>query len=338
MKHLNPFRNIFPILPGEQLVDIAFKRSAKVSTSQSKRIPLIIRARKLAYAKLNTAYEIVINRLTKVVKEYPSFDNIHPFYREMADILFDVNKIRKALGSISGAIEVMKKLKKQYSRRILFAKQVNEVINYRRAAFGRLASLVSDINDRLIFLENVRRTLSKLPDADPNLKTITVAGAPNVGKSTLVRQISSAKPEIAEYPFTTRNIIIGHLKLNGFMIQVIDTPGLLDRPISKRNKIELQAIAALKHLTDLIIFIFDPSDLSSIPINQQISLFLEIKNLFPRIPIISVANKKDIASKARFEELKKQINENIIFISAIKNEGISDLLKNIKQIISKRLT
>jgi nucleolar GTP-binding protein len=84
-----------------------------------------------------------------------------------------------------------------------------------------------------------------------------------VGKSSLLRCLSSAKPEIAQYPFTTKEIHVGHIEKTEKYItkrfQIIDTPGLLDRPLSKRNEIEKQAIAALTHLADLIVFVLDVS-------------------------------------------------------------------------------
>jgi len=49
---------------------------------------------------------------------------------------------------------------------------------------------------------------------------VVLAGAPNVGKSSLVQALSSGMPEICDYPFTTRSIKMGHFHVNGSRHQV----------------------------------------------------------------------------------------------------------------------
>ncbi|MBZ4037900.1 50S ribosome-binding GTPase, partial [Flavobacterium sp. 17A] len=91
---------------------------------------------------------------------------------------------------------------------------------------------------------------------DFNAITAVIAGFPNVGKSTILRQITTAEPKVADYPFTTTGIQIGHLERKWQKYQIIDTPGLLDRPIDDMNTIELNAMVALEHLADVILYIF----------------------------------------------------------------------------------
>ena len=69
-------------------------------------------------------------------------------------------------------------------------------------------------------------------------KVIAVIGPSGTGKSTLLRQITGADPQVANYPFTTKGIQIGHTERRWQEIQIIDTPGLLDRPVLEMNDIE----------------------------------------------------------------------------------------------------
>ena len=80
-----------------------------------------------------------------------------------------------------------------------------------------------------------------------------------MGKSKLVTELSTAAPEIAPYPFTTKGIVIGHIEDGWMKFQIIDTPGLLDRNFEDRNDIEKQAVLALRYLTDVMVFVIDPS-------------------------------------------------------------------------------
>jgi nucleolar GTP-binding protein len=123
-----------------------------------------------------------------------------------------------------------------------------------------------------------------------------------VGKSSILAKLTDSKPEINSYPFTTKSINIGIMKMNNQKIQIVDTPGLLERPFEKINKIEMKAIIALKHLADIILFVFDSSGTSGYKIDEQKRLHEKIKELFPDKKIIVINNKCDLSmdSKADF--------------------------------------
>ena len=69
--------------------------------------------------------------------------------------------------------------------------------------------MVHQIDKDLLFLNEVRNVLRKLPHVEDAF-TVVIAGYPNVGKSSFIRLVSSATPEIASYPFTTKGVIVGH--------------------------------------------------------------------------------------------------------------------------------
>ena len=126
---------------------------------------------------------------------------------------------------------------------------------------------------------------------------MVVAGFPNVGKSKLVTSLSSAAPEIAPYPFTTKGIVVGHIEDDWRKFQIIDTPGLLDREFKDRNDIEKQAILALRYLTHVILFILDPSETCGYPMEKQEALLESVRKGFEGVPIIVAESKSDLLQR-----------------------------------------
>ncbi|MEF8873459.1 MAG: GTPase, partial [Candidatus Thermoplasmatota archaeon] len=153
-----------------------------------------------------------------------------------------------------------------------------------------------------------------------------VAGYPNVGKSELVSEISSGKPKIATYPFTTKEVGIGHFYLGYQKCQLLDTPGMLDRPREERNEIEMQAVKALESLADVIIFLYDPTETCGYPVKKQEKLCQEIKEDMSEIDLIEVENKMDI-EESETERMK---------ISALKGHNLEGLKEKIKEILSRK--
>ncbi|KAH8069677.1 hypothetical protein JL720_11983 [Aureococcus anophagefferens] len=79
----------------------------------------------------------------------------------------------------------------------------------------------------------------------------------------------------------------------GYLEEVIDTPGILDHELEKRNVIEMQAVAALAHLPCAVLFFVDVSEQCGYTIEQQSSLFHSIRALFADKQLVLVANKTD---------------------------------------------
>ncbi|MGC8608678.1 MAG: GTPase, partial [Thermoplasmata archaeon] len=154
----------------------------------------------------------------------------------------------------------------------------------------------NELGDDLIFLGSCRDYMKKIPEINLDTKTYIIAGMPNVGKSSLLTALTTAKPKIAPYPFTTKSIMIGYAEENEKKVQLIDTPGILDRDFSGMNDIEKNAILALKDINGTIIFLFDYSESSLYPPDVQDHLYTHIKtNINPRI--IRVQTKADISEK-----------------------------------------
>ena len=157
-----------------------------------------------------------------------------------------------------------------------------------------MADVMEQVEADLRYVGDARDELRDLPEVRPEEPAIVVAGYPNVGKSSFVNRVTRASNEIAEYPFTTRGIALGHFERDHLRYQIVDTPGLLDRPDAERNNIERQAVSALTHLADVVLVVVDPSGDCGYPLDVQLELREEVRDRFDAsTPVITVANKHD---------------------------------------------
>ncbi|NVM29398.1 MAG: 50S ribosome-binding GTPase [Candidatus Helarchaeota archaeon] len=333
----SPFSDMITIDKPQELLDIAFKRGSKVEIKFRPRTPDIIKAKKREMARINTVTDNLVKRFTKMIKTFPTFENLHPFYYDLVKTLVDIDEFRKIIASLSSALKILKKIHQEHFNKIKRARDPTVAGDARKAFYGRISSVINRLEEKLDYLREQRNILRKLPSISPEIFTIVVAGYPNVGKSSLVQAISTAKPEISYYPFTTRNLIVGHRILDEDdpipqKIQILDTPGLLDRPLSRRNNIELKAIVALKHLANVIVFMIDPSETCGYQIANQTHLLKEIRDTFQNIPFIINLNKIDIVQSEQISQVKKEIKEifpeeelPILETIAVKEEGVEDI-------------
>lgn len=264
----------------QELIDRAFRRAKKNAGKKKNRDEPM----------LQIAGNILSDNLANLVGKYPSFESIPPFYHDLVDAEVGVDDMRIHLSRVGWASKQIKIVAREYLTKM---RKSQDKAVLRRAAFGRMASITRTIGPDLIFLNDSRKKLRKMPTVDPDLPTIIVAGYPNVGKSSFLIRVTGARPEIAEYPFTTQGIGVGHFNHRNQRYQVIDTPGLLDRPLSRRNDIELKAVAALHHLPGVVLYILDPSDYCGFPLDEQLALLDDIRSWLD-LPILAVANKKDL--------------------------------------------
>ncbi len=293
-----------------------FRRAKKVEVSLSRN--RLLMHKNLSIAKIFTARDVAVSTLQKYIRAFPYINKMHPFYSSLLDLLLDKNQYKKSLGVLKWATGRIESFADKYARKVKGCGSIDDTVRLRKEFYGRGASILKQIAPHLRFLAQAREVMRKLPDINPSLPTVVIAGYPNVGKSELVRKLSTARPEIASYPFTTKGIFVGYFENKDGKIQFVDTPGLLDRPLEKRNSIEKQAILALKYLANLIVFMFDPSETCGYPIDVQKRLLSELQEQFST-KIIVVDNKKDLMER----------DSKYLKISAKTGEGIDSLIKMI---------
>jgi len=328
----NPFRGVAPPPEPGRLIDRAFT-AAFSPISLPKVSDPIARARARERARVLAFRDVIWNTLRSSVRSFPPIDSIHPFYRDLADVVFGVDRLRHCLGALEWAAKVVRRIAASEMRNLRREESFRGLEAIRKRAMARMASVVRRVSGEIACVRQAAASLRKLPSMDPALPTVVTAGPPNTGKSTLVRRISTGRPEVAEYPFTTRGVLLGHTSLRGVgKVQVMDTPGLLDRPLHERNEIEMQAIVALKWLADTILFVSDPSETCGYEIGHQVSLLREISRQFSPAPTIVVLNKADLGDLFRrgagvVTRAAEELGLPHVRISAERGEGIRELLE-----------
>ncbi len=165
---------------------------------------------------------------------------------------------------------------------------------------------------------------------------IGLVGFPNAGKSTFLNKVSSAKPKIGDYPFTTMRPHLGTIKTNDGSFVIADIPGIIEGAASGQGL----GLKFLKHIsrTSMILFFLELGNNSS-KVNQQLRLLQneieEFSDLIVNKEFLLVLTKSDLLNQESIEEEIKSFNEELqkkIFpISAITGSGIEDLMNFLKE-------
>ncbi len=162
------------------------------------------------------------------------------------------------------------------------------------------------------------------------LADVGLVGLPNAGKSTLLKQITSAQPKIASYPFTTLSPNLGAFKDRYLKYTIADLPGIIE----DAHKGKGLGLTFLRHIerAGLLVFLIDISKPN--PVTDYETLVDEIISYNPVIlkkKQILVFNKIDLV-KNKIPALK--VNQISYYISALTGEGVEEFLKGLKEQLS----
>ncbi|HHT66766.1 MAG TPA: GTPase ObgE [Erysipelotrichaceae bacterium] len=168
------------------------------------------------------------------------------------------------------------------------------------------------------------------------LADVGLVGFPSVGKSTLLSVVSAAKPEIADYPFTTIVPNLGVVSLkDGSSFVMADLPGLIEGAHQGKG-LGLQFLRHIERCR-VIVHLIDLSNTGRDPFEDYRIINNELKAYgfaLAKRPQILVASKMDEeGAKERYEILKKQINQEIIPISALLDENIDEVLYRCEELL-----
>ena len=347
------WRALPTVLTKEELLDKAYARAKKAADRVDDN-DRVFRVRKQLNRMIQTASDILSTYLMDTVNQWPSLDQSPQFDVSMIDACVGCDDYRHHLSMLQWAANQISKIATQNTRKITRTAKIELMHEARREAYGRISSLIGRIGPSLKWLGDSREILKRLPSIDQLSPCIVVCGAPNVGKSAFISALSSGNMEVNHYPFTTKRIHLGHFTFRRLQYQMVDTPGLLDRPMDKRNDIEMQAISALENLGSLVLFLIDESENCGMTIVEQNNLLEEILELLAETTVMIISTKADIhpekpvnwdvvksaeeeylmSGEEHYSELPLLIDRNgYITISALENVGLEALKMEIVRIV-----
>ncbi|KAJ1695614.1 hypothetical protein LUZ63_012312 [Rhynchospora breviuscula] len=304
------FKGITVVPSGKEMVDIILSRTQRQTPTVVHKGYAINRLRQFYMRKVRFTQQNFHNKLTTIVDGFPRLEGIHPFYSDLLHVLYNKDHYKLALGQVNTARNLISKIAKDYVRLLKYGDSLYRCKCLKVAALGRMCTVIKRIGPSLAYLEQVRQHMARLPSIDPNMRTILICGYPNVGKSSFMNKITRADVDVQPYAFTTKSLFVGHTDYNYLRYQVIDTPGILDRPFEDRNIIEMCSITALAHLRSAVLFFLDISGSCGYTVAQQAALFHSIKSLFLNKPLMIVCNKIDLQQlNALSEDDKRLVDE-----------------------------
>jgi GTP-binding protein len=183
--------------------------------------------------------------------------------------------------------------------------------------------------------EHKRLTLELKVIADVGL-----VGKPNAGKSTLLSRISSARPEIADYPFTTKfpNLGIVHIDMDHSFVMA-DIPGLIE---GAHAGIGL-GHDFLKHIerAGIIVHLVEPMPVDQTdPIENYLAIRHELEHYNDRLknrPEIVVVTKSELPDAGEVaDRLREQTGEQVLLISAVTGDGLPVLIRRIAEVLKQQ--
>ena len=168
-----------------------------------------------------------------------------------------------------------------------------------------------------------------------------LVGFPNAGKSTLLSVLTSAKPKIADYPFTTLEPVLGVVSVDDFSYVIADIPGIIEDAHQGAGL----GHDFLRHIerTRLLIHVVDVSGSEGREaIDDFHAINKELKEFNSELasrPQIVVANKCDAAEPEAVDKFVKEVKalgyEDVFVISAAGRIGLKELSDKITEMVSK---
>ena len=314
------FQDLVKVETPDFYLDVAFRRTkdkARLIRGSQLKGTRMDKSRYIETRKIELIKDVLVNSMIKIVKSFPSIDQLPEFYLELVKCTIDYAMLKKSLGAVNWAIKRVDEFFKIYSSKINKCSDLQKINQYRREFYGRISSFIKQIKKELAFLEESRKIMKGFPAIKTSIPTIVIAGFPNIGKTTLLYKLTGSKPEINSYAFTTKGINVSYYKNESKKIQLLDTPGTLDR-FNKMNYIEKQAYLAITLLAEKIIYIFDLTE--PYPIESQLKLYKSLTELGK--PVVCFLSKTDIIDKKIIEEFAK------------KHKCIRDIKKLEKEIVN----
>ncbi|XP_010274614.1 PREDICTED: nucleolar GTP-binding protein 1 isoform X2 [Nelumbo nucifera] len=320
LEPVGAFQKLPMVMPSVDILYSALRKAKRVSPTKGI-VNIAKRERNRGAKQLDALMKELTVPLRSYMENFPNKKYLHPYERSLIELTLGDGHYEEVLGRVDALRKKIQSVGKENASlcsKSLSKREAEERLSEGMKKLEEVFKLEGKAVDDLL---NIAKTLRAMPVVDLETPTLCLVGAPNVGKSSLVRILSTGKPEVCNYPFTTRGILMGHIAINYQHFQVTDTPGLLKRNDEDRNNLEKLTLAVLTHLPTAILYVHDLSgECGTLPSDQFIT-YKEMRERFNDCLWLDIVSKCDLLQDSPVIFVKEDGNIDHIEVERYKRLG-----------------
>eukprot|EP00744_Colponema_vietnamica_P001116 GILI01001890.1.p1 GENE.GILI01001890.1~~GILI01001890.1.p1 ORF type:complete len:504 (+),score=149.09 GILI01001890.1:109-1620(+) len=219
------FKTIHVVPTGKEFIDVILSKTQRKTPTVVHPGYKISRIRNFYMRKVKFTEQNFREKFQQILEDFPRLEDIHPFYADLMNVLYDKDHYKLALGHVHSAKALCEDVAKDYVRLLKYGDSLYRCKMLKRAALGRMCTIVKKLNASLSYLEEVRKHLARMPSIDPNTRTLMMCGYPNVGKSSMINVLCAEKRVgVAAQPGKTKHFQTLQV---GEKVTLCDCPGLV---------------------------------------------------------------------------------------------------------------
>ena len=180
------FKQIKTISTAKDLINIVLSKTQRKTPTVVHAAYQIPRIRTFYMRKVKFTQSTLHEKLAQILEDFPKLEDIHPFFADLINVLYDKDHYKLALGHVHSARNLIDNVAKDYVRLLKYGDSLYRCKMLKRAALGRMCTITRKLTSSLAFLEEVRKHLARLPSINPFERTLLITGYPNVGKSSFM--------------------------------------------------------------------------------------------------------------------------------------------------------
>ncbi|GLT64691.1 hypothetical protein SLA2020_371680 [Shorea laevis] len=340
------FQKLPMVKPSVDIFCSALKKAKRVSPTKGI-ANIAKRERNKGSKQLDALMKELAVPLREYVDNFPNKKYLHPYERSLVELTLGDGNYEEVLRKVDALRKKVVCVGKEYASFCAKSLSKKEAVERLNGGLETLEEIFKSEGKAVDDLLNIAKTLRAMPIVDLETPTLCLVGAPNVGKSSLVRILSTGKPEVCNYPFTTRGILMGHIMSNYKRFQVTDTPGLLKRHDEERNNLEKLTLAVLSRLPTAILFVHDLSGECGTSPSDQFMIYKEIRERFNEHLWLDVVSKCDLlkgrpavfitedidADHLEMATYRKMGPEGAIHVSVKNEQGLDELESRVHEML-----